>query len=82
MPRYPRKYLKTCFFHVITQGINKSYIFKSDDEIKYYIKIMYSLKDEYDIKIIAYCIMNNHAHILMESSNIQNLSKYIQRLNI
>lgn len=82
MPRNPRNYLQTCYFHVITQGLNKSYIFKSKDEIKYYIKLMYCLKDEYNIKIIAYCIMNNHAHILIESSNIKNLSKYMQRLNI
>ena len=81
MPRNPRNYLQTCYFHVITQGLNKSYIFKSKDEIKYYIKLMYCLKDEYNIKIIAYCIMNNHAHILIESSNIKNLSKYMQRLN-
>lgn len=82
MSRNPRNYLQTSFFHVITQGINKSYIFNSEDEIKYYIKLMYCLKDEYNIKILAYCIMNNHAHILIESSNIQNLSKYMQRLNM
>ena len=28
MPRVPRNYIKTSYFHVITQGINKNYIFK------------------------------------------------------
>ena len=26
MPRSPRKYLDTTFFHIMTQGINKNYI--------------------------------------------------------
>ena len=81
MPRFPRTYLKTTTFHVITQGINKNYIFKNPEDIKYYIKVIYKLKEQCKIKIIAYCIMNNHAHILIETDKINNLSKYMQRLN-
>ena len=81
MPRYPRYYLKTSYFHVITQGINKSYIFDKSEDIKYYIKIMYELVEKHSIKIIAYCIMNNHAHILIETESVNELSKYMQRLN-
>ena len=40
MPRYPRNFIKTSYFHVMTQGINKSYIFEKGEDIKYYIKIM------------------------------------------
>lgn len=81
MPRLPRSYIKTSFFHVIVQGINKEYIFDQSEDIKYYIKIMYELLKEHNIKIIAYCIMNNHAHILIEIESIKEMSKYMQRLN-
>ena len=81
MPRIPRMYLNTEYFHVITQGINKSYIFDSPIDIKYYIKNMYDIKDKYNIEIIAYCIMNNHAHILIKSAVINNLSNYMHDLN-
>ena len=81
MSRIPRNYIKTLFFHVITQGINKSYIFERAEDIKYYIKIMYQLTQEQKIKIIGYCIMSNHAHMLIETEEIQELSKYMQRLN-
>ena len=40
MPRLPRNYIKTSFFHVMTQGINKSYIFDNPKDIKYYINII------------------------------------------
>ena len=81
MPRFPRNYIKTTAFHVITQGINRSYIFQNPEDIKYYIKVMYKLNEQCKIKIVAYCIMNNHAHILIETDKINNLSKYMQRLN-
>jgi len=81
MPRVPRNYIKTSYFHVITQGINKNYIFKYPDDIRYYIKIVYDLKEEYDIEIIAYCIMNNHAHILLKTEVLDNLSKYMHKIN-
>ena len=81
MPRFPRCYIKTSFFHIITQGINKSYIFENAEDIKYYIKLMYKLNKEHTIKIISYCIMNNHAHMLIETEKIKELSKYMQRLN-
>jgi len=81
MPRIPRMYLNTEYFHIITQGINKIYIFDNSNDIKFYIKSMYDLKDKYDIEIIAYCIMNNHAHMLIKSKIIKNLSKFMHDLN-
>ena len=81
MPRFPRNYLETSSFHIITQGINKSYIFNQEEDIKYYINTMYKLKEEHNIKIIAYCVMNNHTHMLLETDKILNLSKYMLRLN-
>lgn len=81
MSRLPRNYTNTPFFHVITQGIEKSYIFEKAEDIKYYVKIMYKIKEEHNINIIAYCIMNNHTHMLAETKSIEQLSKYMQRIN-
>ena len=81
MPRIPRRNMNTTYFHVMTQGIEKSYIFEKAKDIKVYISSMYSLSEEYNIKIIAYCIMNNHAHILLETPKVDDMSKYMQRLN-
>ena len=43
MPRLPRSYIDTNLIHVMTQGINKTYIFNKDEDIKFYIKEMYKL---------------------------------------
>ena len=81
MPRFPRNYLKTSFFHVMSQGINKNFIFEDSIDIKFYIKNMYEIKDKYNVKIIAYCIMNNHVHMLLETASVENLSRYMHCLN-
>ncbi len=81
MPRSPRNYLNTSFFHVMSQGINKEFIFNNAVDIKFYIKNMYEIKDKYHIEIIAYCIMNNHTHLLIKTNIIKNLSQYMHCLN-
>lgn len=81
MPRFPRSYIKTSFFHVITQGINRDFIFENPADIKYYISLMYKFKQEHNINIISYCIMNNHTHMLLQTENLQELSKYMHQIN-
>lgn len=81
MPRFPRSNINTNFFHVMVQGINKSYIFEYPEDIKYYIKILYTTKKEYNIKIMAYCIMNNHAHMLLKTEKINILSAFMHKVN-
>ena len=79
--RTPRNFLKTPLFHVMTQGIEKSYIFNYDREIQYYINTLQELQKDSNVKTIAYCIMHNHAHMILNSEENSELSKFMQRLN-
>ena len=81
MPRYSRKSINTPFLHVMTQGIEKKFIFNYAEDINFYIKLMYKYRIEYEIKIIAYCIMNNHVHMLLKIKSINSLSEYMHKLN-
>ena len=72
MSRTPRETIKTSFFHVMVQGIAKSYIFNKECDIKYYIKIIKESEKIHNTKAIAYCIMNNHAHLLLNANSIQD----------
>lgn len=81
MPRLPRNIHKAGFFHIMVQGINKYYIFQTEMQKKEYIKLMKECNKKFDIKIIAYCIMDNHSHIIIYSENITNISSYMKSLN-
>lgn len=81
MPRIARRDSKSNFYHVIVQGINREYIFETDLNIKKYKDLILKKLDKSNIEILAYCIMNNHAHFLIYCEKIEYLSKYMQRLN-
>ncbi len=79
--RLARKVNNASFFHVIVQGINKENIFLEERNKNQYLKLMNKLCKKYNIKILAYCIMDNHAHFLLNSDKIQDLSKVMQVVN-
>ncbi len=81
MARVAREHLCTSFFHVMVQGINKEFIFKNDKYINRYLQLIQKNLKEEDLKIIAFCIMHNHAHLLIQAENIENLSNYMRKLN-
>ena len=81
MPRIARKYLIGKVFHIMVQGLNKEYIFEKTSYKEKYKKLLKENIKKYNIKIIAYCIMNNHAHVLIYSENINRISKFMQRIN-
>ena len=63
------------------QGINKLNIFKTDKEKNTYLKYLNEEKKKYDIKILAYVIMDNHMHLLIYDEKEENVSKWMQIVN-
>lgn len=81
MPRIARKCFGTSFFHVIVQGINKEYIFNKKEYIEKYLELINKYKENYNIQLLAYCIMNNHAHLLIYSEDCEEMSKFMHKIN-
>lgn len=81
MPRIARKDLKSTYFHVISQGIEKKYIFEKGIYKEKYLNLLYKEGEEFKIKIIAYCIMDNHAHLLINVGDIDIMSKFMHKVN-
>ncbi len=81
MPRKARKEINSKFLHVMIQGINREYIFNNDKDIKVFLKFVKEKIKEFDLSIIAYCIMNNHAHFLIYTENINLVSKLMKMVN-
>lgn len=82
MSRIRKENINTSFFHIMVQGNNKEYIFNCTEDIEKYIKIMKDTKEEINTVILAYCIMSNHAHILIHEENIENLIRYMHKVNL
>lgn len=81
MPRVARKYNNTKFLHVMVQGINKEYIFNTSEDKETYIRLLIKYSEKYDIKIVSYCVMDNHAHILIHLNVVEDLTKLMSSVN-
>lgn len=81
MPRTNRKIARSNIYHIMLRGINKQEIFHDDLDRKFFIKILKETKEKYQYCIYAYCLMNNHVHLLIFDFN-NKLSNIIQSLAI
>lgn len=81
MGRKARKSYETSFFHVLIQGIEKKYIFKNNHYMEKYIELMNKYEAEFNILVLSYCIMNNHAHLLIYAKKIEDMSKFMHKIN-
>lgn len=80
MGRTSRNNMKnSSFFHIMVQGINKEYIFETQKNKEEYLKLVYRNKEA--VEIIAYCIMDNHSHILVQTKEIQNVQNWMKKIN-
>ena len=82
MPRNSRESITSQYIHVIVQGIKKEYIFQKEQYKKYYLKLLWKTLKEYkETKILAFCIMDNHAHFLVYTEQIKQLSQIMSKIN-
>lgn len=79
MPRYARKKSDTGISHIMLRGINKQTIFEDDEDRVRFLETINRFKTISKYKIYAYCLMDNHAHLLLQETD-EVLSEAIKRI--
>ena len=69
MPREARKISYSGFYHVMIRGVNKEVIFKDDRDRRNFLHLLKYYKIKLNCIVHAYCLMDNHVHILIEDNN-------------
>jgi REP element-mobilizing transposase RayT len=77
MPRNTRIEFPGAFYHVMTRGNQKRNIFRSDNDREKLLQKLLEYKRRYEYTLLAYTLMPNHIHLLLETSQIP-LSKIMQ----
>lgn len=80
MPRQARVQSPTDYYHVMMRGNNRENIFTKDIEKRFFLNSLQSNQEEGLLEIAAYCIMDNHVHIVVKA-DITNLPKAIKSIN-
>lgn len=81
MPRSPREKSPTDHYHVMMRGINKERIFENPKHKNFLLDLLEINIKENNIEILAYCIMNNHLHLLLKG-DLTDLSAALKKVNI
>jgi len=79
MPRVARIKSKSKIYHIMIRGINQQNIFSVTEDYEKFIAILakYHKKSEYEI--YAYCLMDNHVHLLIKEGK-EALSHAMKRI--
>ena len=81
MARIARNSYENSYFHVIVQGYEKKYIFCNDVFKEKYLKLLLEEMENFKVEVLEYCIMDNHAHILLYCEKIEEMGKYMRSVN-
>ena len=79
MPRRSR-ITENGYYHVINRGVEKRKIFLDNDDHHKFINLLDAYRAKYDFVLHAFCLMNNHYHLLIEIKH-RNLSEILQKIN-
>ena len=81
MPRTAREQSPTGIYHIMARGINRDYIFGTDEEKEQFLRILKESKAASDFELYAYALMGNHLHLLVKE-NIDRIGKIMKRISI
>ena len=82
MPRKARFTIENGTYHVMIRGNNRNEIFHSEEDFEKFPEIVKENKKKFRIKIYHYALMNNHAHLIINSPTGTILSNTMKRINI
>ena len=80
MPRRPRENAPGTIHHVYARGVGGIDIFRDDLDRHRYLRFLVEISERFDWSCLAYCLMTNHVHLLVETPE-GNLAEGIQSLH-
>lgn len=82
MPRTARIVPEQGVLHIITRGNNRQIVFRDDGDFQKYRWLLKLYQEEHRFKLYHYCLMSNHVHLIIETTQQTNLSKLMKQINL
>ena len=79
MPRRARKKSESGIYHVVIRGTNRTSVFVDDEDIEKMKEILKACIEKSGCRVLAYCLMSNHFHLLIKVEN-EELGSTIKRI--
>lgn len=81
MPRQARQKSKSGIYHVMMRGNERKAIFLEAAEKNKFINILMQSKMKGVIRLYAYCVMDNHVHMII-SENDGFLGNFVKKIGV
>lgn len=78
MPRIARLSVGNMLYHVINRSNGRAKIFHTNDDYKHFEKLLQDGKDMVDMRIVGYCIMPNHWHLILHPKKDGDMGEYMR----
>lgn len=89
MPRPHRKEYENAWYHVMNRGSGKMNCFNNKEQKELFISLLINACQKFNSEIHAYCLMDNHYHLLIRTPGAKlaqtmhdALSKYVKIFNL
>jgi len=77
MARIKRIVIPNTPHHITQRGVRSMNVFFKHDDYEYYKELLYKQCKEHSVKIISYCLMTNHIHLIAIPKYKESLAKAI-----
>ena len=81
MPRNARVDVGGEVYHVINRANGRLRIFNKDEDYQLFEQLLLETKELFDMRILAYCLMPNHFHLVLYPKNDGDLGLFMHRLS-
>jgi REP element-mobilizing transposase RayT len=65
-------------YHVYNRGVNRQSIFRSDDNYVFLLQRVKGYVAQWQVVVIAYCLMPNHYHFVLRQGGEHAISLFVQ----
>jgi putative transposase len=82
MPRLPRPVENGLVFHAINRGNNRADVFTDADDCTAFLGALAKAKRRYPFRLLGYCLMTNHFHLLLRPEQKVSVSRILQSVTV
>jgi REP-associated tyrosine transposase len=82
MPRRPRVATGGYVYHVLNRAVGRATLFRKDGDYAAFEAILRQAPDFRPMRLLAYCLMPNHWHLVLWPKGDGDLSEYVRWLTV
>ena len=82
MPKKLRHFPSGYIFHVMNRAVVRSGIFSTDQDYDAFVAVLAERQLRVPIRILAWCIMPNHWHLILSPERDQDVSEYMRLVSV